>query len=68
MSLTERKRSPKPSPLSLLFVQEQIRSTCEDIIRFCAQPTEATFYQVERSLQVKISSLACLFLQALCQL
>jgi hypothetical protein len=63
MSLTERKRSHDPSPPSIPYFQEQIRSTCEDIIHFCSQPTEATFYQIEQSLQVKISALACLFLQ-----
>jgi hypothetical protein len=63
MSLVERKRSHEQSPPSIPFIQEQIRSTCEDIIHFCSQPTEATFYQVEQSLQIKIAALACLFLQ-----
>jgi hypothetical protein len=63
MSLTERKRSHEPSPPSIPYIQEQIRSTCEDIIHFCSQQTDATFYQVEKSLQAKISALACLFLQ-----
>ncbi len=63
MSLVERKRSHEPSPPSIPYIQEQIRSTCEDIIHFCSQKTEVTFYQVEQSLQVKISALACLFLQ-----
>jgi hypothetical protein len=33
------------------------------MIYFCTQKTDLTFYQVERSLQIQISSLACLFLQ-----
>lgn len=63
MSLAERKRSHDQSPPSIPSIQEQIRSTCEEIIHFCSQPTEATFYQVEQSLQAQISTLACLFLQ-----
>jgi hypothetical protein len=63
MSLVERKRSHQQSPPSIPYIQEQIRSTCEDIIHFCSQKTEATFYQIEQSLQAKISTLACLFLQ-----
>jgi hypothetical protein len=63
MSPVERKRSHQPNPPSISFIQKQIRSTCEDIIHFCSQPTKATFYQVEQSLQMKIASLACLFLQ-----
>ena len=63
MSLVERKRSHQQSPPSIPYIQEQIRSTCEDIIHFCAQKTEATFYQIEQSLQAKTSTLACLFLQ-----
>lgn len=63
MSLVERKRSHQQSPPSIPYIQEQIRSTCEDIIHFCSQKTEATFYQIEQSLQDKISTLACLFLQ-----
>ena len=63
MSLVDCKRSHEQSPPSIRHIQDQIRSTCEDIIHFCSQETEATFYQAEQSLQVKISSLACLFLQ-----
>ena len=63
MSLAERKRSHDQSPPSILYIQEQIRSTCEDIIHFCSQQTETTFYQTEQALQVKISTLASLFLQ-----
>jgi hypothetical protein len=63
MSLVESKRSPKQNPPSIPHIQDQIRSTCEDIIHFCLAGTEATFYKVEQELQVKISSLACLFLQ-----
>jgi len=63
MSLAKHKRSHEQSPPSISSIQEQIRSTCEDIIRFCSQSTEATFYKVEQELQVKISALACLFLQ-----
>src|SRR3989441_2811087 len=63
MSLADCKRSHEQSPPSIQHMQDQIRSTCEDIIHCCSQETEATFYQAEQSLQVKISSLACLFLQ-----
>lgn len=63
MSLVESKRSPKQNPPSIPHIQDQIRSTCEDIIHFCLAGTEATFYKAEQELQVKISSLACLFLQ-----
>jgi hypothetical protein len=63
MSLVESKRSPKQNPPSLQHIQEQIRSTCEDIIHFCLAETASTFYQTEQALQVKISTLACLFLQ-----
>src|SRR5712692_8703573 len=63
MSLADCKRSHEQSPPSIQHIQDQIRSTCEDIIHCCSQETEATFYQAEQSLQVKISSLACLLLQ-----
>src|SRR2546422_7352594 len=63
MSLADCRRSHEQSPPSIQHMQDQIRSTCEDIIHFCSQETEATFYQAEQSLQVKIASLACLFLQ-----
>src|SRR5687767_6065137 len=63
MSLVESKRSPKQNPPSIQHIQEQIRSTCEDIIHFCLAETASTFYQTEQALQVKISTLACLFLQ-----
>ena|SRR2546422_7252704 len=63
MSLADCRRSHEQSPPSIQHMQDQIRSTCEDIIHFCSQETEATFYQAEQSLQVKISSLACLLLQ-----
>src|SRR5713226_5968209 len=63
MSLADCKRSHEQSPPSIQHIQDQIRSTCEDIIHFCSQETEANFYQTEQSLQVKISSLACLCLQ-----
>jgi len=63
MSLADCKRSHEQSPPSIQHMQDQIRSTCEDLIHCCSQETEATFYQAEQSLQVKISSLACLFLQ-----
>jgi len=63
MSLADCKRSHKQRPPSIQHIQDQIRSTCEDIIHCCSQETETTFYQAEQSLQVRISSLACLFLQ-----
>ena len=63
MSPQDCKRSREQRPPSIQHMQDQIRSTCEDIIHFCSQETEATFYQAEQSLQVKISSLACLLLQ-----
>ena len=56
MSLVDCKRSHEQSPPSIRHIQDQIRSTCEDIIHFCSQETEATFYQAEQSLQVKIAS------------
>lgn len=62
MSLEETKRSRQQNPPSILHIQEQIRSTCEDLICFCSKETEMNFYQVEQSLQAKISSLACLLL------
>ena len=63
MSLADCKRSHEQSPPSIQHIQDQIRSTCEDIVSFCSQSTDKTFYQVERSLQIQISSLACLFFQ-----
>jgi hypothetical protein len=63
MSRQDCKASRKESPLSISDLQDQIRSACEEIIYFCTQKTDLTFYQVERSLQIQISSLACLFLQ-----
>jgi len=47
MSLADCKRSHEQSPPSIQHIQDQIRSTCEDIIHFCSQETEATFYQAE---------------------
>ena len=63
MSLADCQRSPEQRPPSLQHIQDQIRSTCEDIIHCCLQKTPATFYQTEQSLQVQISALACLFFQ-----
>ena len=63
MSLKDCTRSSQENPPSISHIQDQIRSTCEDIIRFCSQKTDQTFYQVERSLHTQISSLACLFFQ-----
>ena len=63
MSLKDCKRSREPNPPSIEHIQDQIRSTCEDLIHFCSKETDATFYQTEQSLQVQISSLACLFLR-----
>ncbi len=50
MSLADCKRSHEQSPPSIQHMQDQIRSTCEDIIHCCSQETEATFYQAEQSL------------------
>lgn len=61
MSLQDCKVSRQESPLSISDLQDQIRSACEEIICFCTQKTDLTFYQVERSLQTQISSLDCLF-------
>ena len=61
MSLKDCKPSSQENPPSVSHIQDQIRFTCEDIIHFCSQQTEMTFYQIERSLQIQISSLACLF-------
>ncbi len=63
MSPQDCKRSREQSPPSIQHMQDQIRSTCEDIIHCCSKELDATFYQTEQSLQVKISSLACLCLQ-----
>lgn len=63
MSLENCKPSRQPSPPSIQEIQDQIHSTCDDIIHFCMQSTEVTFYHVEKSLQDHISSLACLFFQ-----
>lgn len=63
MSLENCKPSRQSSPPSIQEIQDQIRSTCDDIIHFCMQSTEVTFYHVEKSLQDHISSLACLFFQ-----
>jgi hypothetical protein len=63
MSPEDCKRSREQSPPSIQHMQDQIRSTCEDIIHCCLKEIDATFYQTEQALQVKISSLACLCLQ-----
>ena len=63
MSPEDCKRSHEQSPPSIQHIQDQIRSTCEDIIHCCSKEVDATFNQTEQSLQVKISSLACLCLQ-----
>ena len=63
MSPEDCKRSREQSPPSIQHIQDQIRSTCEDIIHCCSKEIDATFHQTEQSLQVKISSLACLCLQ-----
>jgi hypothetical protein len=63
MSLEDGNRSRSQNPPSIQQIEDQIHSTCDEIIQFCVQKTEGTFYQVEQSLQVKISALACLFLQ-----
>src|SRR6266404_2764762 len=63
MSLENCQRSGQPSPPSLQQIQDQIHSICDDIIHFCIQPTEVTFYHAEQLLQSHISSLACLFFQ-----
>lgn len=63
MSLEDCNRPRCQNSPSIQQIQDQIHSTCEEIIQFCVQKTEATFYQTEQSLQVKLSSLACLFLQ-----
>ena len=63
MSLEDCNPSSKENPPSISHIQDQIRSTCEDIIRFCTQKAEITFYQAEQSLQTQLSLLACLFFQ-----
>jgi len=63
MSLEDCDPSSKENPPSISHIQDQIRSTCEDIIRFCTQKAEITFYQAEQSLQTQLSLLACLFFQ-----
>src|SRR6266446_6591338 len=63
MSLENCQRSGQPSPPALQQIQDQIHSICDDIIHFCIQPTEVTFYHAEQLLQSHISSLACLFFQ-----
>ena len=50
MSLEDCKPSSQANPPSISDIQDQIRSTCEDIIHFCSQETKATFYQAEQSL------------------
>src|SRR3989475_1368555 len=63
MRLADGQRSHEQRPPSIPHIHDQIRSACDDIIHFCSQETETTFYQSEQSLQVRVSSLACLFLQ-----
>ena len=55
MSPEDCKRSRDQCPPSIQHIQNQIRSTCEDIIHCCSQAIDETFYQAEQSLQVKIS-------------
>ena len=63
MSLQDCKRSDEQNPPSIQQIQDRIRATCDDIIHFCTQQTDITFYRAEQSLQAQISSLACLFFQ-----
>lgn len=63
MSLENGKRSRQQNPPTIQQVQDQIRSTCDDIIHFCTQQTGITFYHAEQALRINISSLACLFFQ-----
>jgi hypothetical protein len=63
MSLENGQRSCQQHPPTIQQVQDQIRSTCDDIIHFCTQQTGITFYHAEQALRIHISSLACLFFQ-----
>ena len=57
MSLENGKRSRQQNPPTIQQVQDQIRSTCDDIIHFCTQQTGITFYHAEQALRINISSL-----------
>ena len=46
MSLENCKPSRQPSPPSIQEIQDQIHSTCDDIMHFCMQSTEVTFYPI----------------------
>jgi hypothetical protein len=46
MRLEDCKPSSQANPPSISDIQDQIRSTCEDIVRFCSQSTDKTFYPV----------------------
>src|SRR5260370_37957709 len=63
MSLENGQRSCQQHPPTIQQVQDQIRSTCDDIIHFCTQPTGTTFYHAEQALRIHLSSLACLSFQ-----
>jgi hypothetical protein len=63
MSLEDCNPASNEHPPSISHIQDQIRSTCEDIIRFCTQQAESTLYQAEQSFQTQLSLLACLFFQ-----
>ncbi len=56
MSLENGKRSRQQNPPTIQQVQDQIRSTCDDIIHFCTQQTGITFYHAEQALRINISS------------
>ena len=56
MSLENGQRSCQQHPPTIQQVQDQIRSTCDDIIHFCTQQTGITFYHAEQALRIHISS------------
>jgi len=56
MSLENGQRSRQQNPPTIQQVQDQIRSTCDDIIHFCPQQTGSTFYHAEQALRINISS------------
>jgi len=63
MSLEDCKPSSQANPPSISDIQDQIRSHVKTSSAFVHKVQTRTFYQVERSLHIQISSLACLFFQ-----
>jgi len=63
MSLADCKRSHEQRPPSIQHMQDQIRSTCEDIIHFCFARNRDDLLSGRAISTSKNLSLACLLLQ-----